>query len=58
MTQGLYAWTVVILFAGILLVAITAQAYRVQRDWFAQEVLKQYQWIDEIIEALEGEEDE
>lgn len=55
MSQDLYAWTVVILFAGILLVAITAQAYRIQRDWFAQEVLKQYEWIDEIIEALEDE---
>lgn len=42
---------------GLILLAMLAQKYRVERDWFAEEVLKQYQWIDEIIEALEGEEE-
>lgn len=42
---------------GLILLAMLAQKYRVERDWFAQEVLKQYEWIDEIVEALEGEEE-
>lgn len=36
---------------------VLVQTLAAERDWFAEEVLKQYQWIDEIIEALEGEEE-
>ena len=42
-----------ILGGGLLVMAALAQMYRVQRDYFADEVLKQYAWIDEIIDELE-----
>lgn len=41
-----------ILLVALVGLAILAQAYRIQRDVFAAEVLKQYEWIDEIIEDL------
>lgn len=50
--------TDVILLVALVSLAILAQAYKIQRDRFAEEVLKQYQWIDEIIEALEEESSE
>ncbi len=43
-----------VLATGLVAMAVLAQAYRIQRDYFAKEVLKQYEWIDEIIVELEG----
>lgn len=50
--------TDVILLVALVGLAVLAQAYRIQRDYFADEVLKQYAWIDEIIKALEEESSE
>ncbi|HEY6019702.1 MAG TPA: hypothetical protein VIY48_07320 [Candidatus Paceibacterota bacterium] len=45
-----------LLVGACLMLACLAQVYRIQRDYFAEEVLNQYCWIDEIIEALESDE--
>ena len=44
--------TVIVLLIGIVGLGIVAQAFRVQRDYFAEEVKNQYRWIDEIITEL------
>lgn len=45
-----------LLVGTVIVLACLAQVYRIQRDYFAEEVLNQYRWIDEIIEALESDE--
>lgn len=45
-----------LLLCAVVALAVTAQVYRIQRDYFAAEVLSQYRWIDEIIEELESDE--
>lgn len=44
------------LLAAVAVLGVLATAYRIQRDYFATEVLAQYAWIDEIIEELESDE--
>jgi len=43
----------IVLAVAVVALAITAQVYRIQRNYFADEVVKQYAWIDEIIDELE-----
>ena len=56
---------VTLLICALILVAGFAIAYkdkldiaREEREFFAQEVLQQYEWIDEIVEALTEEQNE
>jgi hypothetical protein len=44
--------TIIVLMIGVVGLAIVAQAFRIQRDYFAEEVKTQYRWIDEIITEL------
>lgn len=44
---------VIILSIGIVIVGVYAQVQRMISDRFAEEIVRTYRWIDEIIEALE-----